>query len=289
MKRNDPVSLAMLLLSMVIYGSIGIFRRNLPLPSAVLACYRGICGGLLLTGAAALQRKGSFRHIGIRKALWLALSGAVMGFNWILLFEAYNYTTVATATLCYYMQPTIVILLSPMLFREKITLKKGLCVLVSAAGMVLISGLIESGIPAFSELRGILFGLGAAVLYSIVVIINKMLPGIDAYGKTIIQLLAAGIVLIPYILLTGGVPDITPDSRMIVLLLIIGFVHTGIAYMLYFGSMDGLRTQTVAVCGYLDPVTALFLSAFLLHENLSVYGCVGAVLIIGAGLISEFI
>lgn len=287
MQKNNFKSMLMLLLSMVIYGSIGIFRRYIPLPSAVLACFRGAFGALLLFIVAKLQKKPLFHHIGIKKVLWLILTGAIMGFNWIFLFESYNYTTVATATLCYYMQPTIVVLLSPLLFKEKLTTKKISCALVAIVGMIFVSGIMESGIPPVTEVKGILYGLCAAVLYAVVVIMNKKLPGIDSYEKTFIQLASAAVVLVPYILLTNQSVNAEITPMVLTMLFIVGFVHTGVAYVLYFGSMDGLRAQTVAIFSYLDPITALLLSAVVLHETMSVSGVIGAILIIGAAFVSE--
>ena len=287
MEKNASKSLLMLTLSMVIFGSIGIFRRYIPLPSAALACWRGMSGALLLFLFAKARKKKLNHAIGGKKTALLALTGAMIGVNWILLFEAYNFTTVATATLCYYMQPTIVILLSPLVFGEKITLKKGLCVILSLVGMVFVSGLFDQGIPAFSERKGILFGLGAAVLYAAVVMMNKKLTGMDAYEKTIVQLLSAAAALVPYLLLSGQPVQMEWSFTGVILLLIVGFVHTGVAYALYFGSMDGLKAQTVAICSYLDPVTALLLAALILKEGITVYGILGAVLIIGSALISE--
>ncbi len=287
MSKNDPRSLAMLTLSMVIFGSIGIFRRYIPLPSAALACFRGLSGAAVLFAAAKAQKKTLNHHIGAKKILWLALTGAVMGFNWIFLFEAYNHTTVATATLCYYMQPTIVMLLSPLLFSERLNGRKTLCVALSLAGMVLVSGFAEGGMPGASELKGVAFGLAAAVLYATVVIMNKKLPGMDAYEKTIIQLLGAAAALIPYLLLSGVTLTGAWTPTVLVMLLIVGVVHTGLAYALYFGSMDGLRAQTVALLSYLDPVVALVLSALILKERMTPLGIIGAALIIGAAILSE--
>lgn len=285
--KNNSKSLMMLTLSMIIFGSIGIFRRYIPLPSAVLACFRGAAGSLFLLVVAKIRGKKLINHIGGKKVLWLVITGAVIGLNWILLFEAYNYTSVPTATLCYYMQPTIVILLAPVFFHEKLTVKKGICVLLSLIGMVFVSGIVEGGLPGPSETKGIVFGLGAALLYAVVVMMNKALPGIDAYEKTIIQLLSAAVVLIPYLLFSGLSVSGAWTPVVIIMLLIVGIVHTGIAYALYFGSMDGLRTQTVAIFSYLDPIVALVLSALILHEKMTVFGICGAFLIIGAALISE--
>lgn len=123
MQKNNTKSKVFILCAMFIFGSVGMFRKYIPLPSSVLACYRGICGALFLSVLAKTQKRKLFSSIEINKLLLLILSGAVMRLNWMVLFEAYNYTSVATATLCYYMQPIIVVLVSPMLFGEKITLK----------------------------------------------------------------------------------------------------------------------------------------------------------------------
>lgn len=287
MQSNDKKSLLMILISMMIWGSIGIFRRFIPLSSSLIAFFRGLIGALFLVLFVKLQKKQIVHHIGHRSFLLLALSGGIMGVNWILLFEAYNYTTVATATLCYYMAPTIVVMLSPRLFQEKITLRKGICAAIAVIGMVFVSGVVESGLPAPSELMGILFGLGAAVLYACVVILNKMTPGIDALEKTIIQLGASSVVLLPYVLLTEKSVPADLSGLTVIMLLLVGLVHTGIAYAMYFGSVDGLRAQTVAILSYMDPITALVLSALVLGEKMTGYDIIGAVMIIGAAIVSE--
>jgi drug/metabolite transporter (DMT)-like permease len=153
--------------------------------------------------------------------------------------------------------------------------------------MVLVSGVISGEKTDSGNILGILFGLGAAILYATVVIINKMIRGIDPYQKTVIQLFSAGMVMVPYILLKGEFCFVTPDFITIILLLIVGLVHTGIAYVLYFGSMDGLKAQSVAILSYIDPVSALLFSALLLKEPLNTYGIIGAVLIIGSAIVSE--
>ncbi|MBR4162410.1 MAG: EamA family transporter [Solobacterium sp.] len=285
MKQNDRKSIIMNIAAVLIFGTIGIFRRYIPLSSSFLAFSRGILGGLFILFYVILTKKNTGEKLPVKQFLWLAMTGAVMGINWILLFEAYNYTTVAVATLCYYMQPTIVMLVSPILFKEKLTKKKGLCTLLAIIGMVLVSGVLDQS--AGVNLKGVVLGLGAAVFYSGVVIMNKKIYGVDAYQKTIVQLFSAGMVMIPYLFLTNGFGFEGLQFSSIVLLLIVGLVHTGIAYVLYFGSMDGLRAQSVALLSYIDPVSALLFSAFLLREPLSLLNIIGAVLIIGSAMISE--
>ena len=286
-RGNDRRSAWMFISSMLIFGTIGIFRRYIPLPSAFLACSRGILGGLFLVVFLKLKRRKPAGKLPVQTVLRLAVSGAVMGVNWILLFEAYNYTTVAVATLCYYMQPTIVVLLSPVIFQERLTLRKGACAVVAVVGMVLVSGVTGGVGPQAGDPRGILFGLGAAVCYAVVVIMNKKMTGIEAFQKTKIQLLSAGIVMIPYLLLTGGFSAEGVSALTVILLLTVGIVHTGIAYVLYFGSFDGLKAQSAAILSYIDPVSALLFSALLLREPLSASGVIGAVMIIGSAIASE--
>lgn len=295
MKKNDTASLIRYITAMAIFGSIGIVRRYIPMSSAALACFRGFAGcAFLLVLSAITGRLHQGGRLQRRELLLLIFSGALIGFNWMFLFEAYNYTKVATATLCYYMQPTIVILLSPLLFREKLTWKKGLCALLSLIGMVLVSGMTPNSLPTAADTKGILFGLTAALLYAIIVILNKKLPGIEPNRKTIVQLGSAAVVILPYIFLSGqsfrlelAQPGTAAMILPIVMLIVAGVVHTGIAYVMYFGSMDGLRTQTVAVLGYLDPVIAVILSAVLLGEWMNIWEILGAVLILGAALVSE--
>lgn len=286
-QKNNPKSLSMLVASMLIFGTIGIFRRMLPMESALIAFFRGVIGCLFLIIFIRL-RGGKIRH-GLDRGTFikLTLTGAAIGLNWMLLFEAYNYTTVSVATLCYYMQPTFVVVLSSILFREKMTVKKAGCSLMALIGMVLISGVVETGLPAAGDLKGILFGLGAACLYATVVLLNKSIREVDSYEKTIIQLGAAAAVMVPYLLVTGSFTGNIWNIKIIGLLIFVGIIHTGMSYVLYFGSMDGLRTQTVALFSYIDPVTALILSAFILNEQMTGLGILGAIMILGSAVICE--
>lgn len=285
---NNNKDKMMMIGAMTIFGTIGIFRKYIPLPSSLLALARGIIGTafLLFLVLAVKRDKLSIEAIK-RNFVFLVVSGAFIGFNWILLFEAYQYTTVATATLCYYMAPVIVVLVSPFLFKERLTLLKAICVAVALAGMVFVSGIPQSGFGGMSELKGILLGLGAATLYAIVVILNQYIKDIPAYDKTIMQLGTAAIAILPYTLLTENFADISFTPVAVLMLLFVGIVHTGIAYTLYFGSMSGLKAQTIALFSYIDPVVAIILSAVILQENIGLWGVIGAVMVLGSTMVSE--
>ncbi|MBQ3391915.1 MAG: EamA family transporter [Lachnospiraceae bacterium] len=285
--QNRPQSMVMLATAMLIFGTIGIFRRYIPLSSGLLSFVRGVIGTAFLCLYVKLRGDRISHGLSRREIILLIVSGGLIGVNWILLFEAYNYTTVATATLCYYMEPTIVVLLSPVFFREKLTARKLICAAVAIVGMILVSGVIGQGPAQGNQLRGVIYGLSAAVLYAAVVILNKWLRSINAYEKTIIQLGAAALCLLPYLVLTGQFSGVQLTPLSAVLTLILGLVHTGIAYTLYFGSTDGLKAQTIAVFSYIDPVSALIFAALILREPMSLTACIGAVLILGAAFVSE--
>ena len=276
-----------LIFSVSVFGTIGIFVRWIGLPSSVIALVRGA------VGAAFLLLLARFRHAPIDRAAlrrrWqlLLLSAAMMSFNWITLFEAYRYTTVATATLCYYMAPIFVTLISPVLLKERLTARKLLCVFLALAGMVFVSGLPQSGLPGPSEAKGILLALCSAALYAGVILINKYLAGVPAYDRTLLQLACAAAVMIPYILLTEDLSAMSVTPLGAVLLLIVAVFHTGWCYALYFGSMTVLSAQTVALFSYIDPIVAILLSALLLREPLGWSGILGAALVLGSTLVSE--
>lgn len=274
--------------TMAVFGTIGIFRRYIPLPSGVVAMMRAAVGVLFLLFLMLVKRQRP-QLAAIRKNLLpLLLSGAFLGFNWVLLFEAYKYTSVAVATLSYYMAPILLILLAPIFLGERLTLKKGICAAVAFLGMVLVSGVIEAGVGSATELRGILLGLLAAVLYACIVLINKKIIGISATDKTVVQFAVSVAVLLPYILFAEEVNVSLVTPSVVVLLLVVGILHTGLAYAVYFGAVSKLSAGTVALYSYIDPVLAVVLSALVLKEPLGVLGIVGAVLILGAAFVSEY-
>lgn len=275
-----------LILAMAIFGTIGIFVKYIPLPSSVIACVRGFVGvAFLLLMTFVKKSKISFKDIK-KNLLPLVISGAFIGINWILLFEAYRYTTVATATLCYYMAPIFVTLASPFILKEKLTLKKGLCVFTALIGMIFVSGIVGTGSLQIN-LPGILCGVGAAFFYACVILLNKHIKDISSYDMTMTQLFVAAVVILPYTLLTADISAVTLDAKAIICLFIVGIVHTGFAYMIYFSSISSLKAQTVAIFSYIDPVIAIILSALLLKEKMGLFGFIGAILILGSTLLSE--
>lgn len=283
MKKDNAAKVSMTL-AMLIFGTLAPFVRNINVSSGELALYRAVLAAVLV-GAFLLITKQKISVSGVKKELLLLLlSGAAMGINWILLFEAYKYTTVSVATLSYYFAPVIVMIVCPMLFKEKLTVKQLFCFIMSTAGLVLITGTAGGG-PR--DLLGVAFGLGAALFYASVMLLNKFIKGVTGLHRTFIQFLAAIIVLLPYVLCTGGITLGAMNTSGWAALLIVGVVHTGVAYCMYFSALKELAGRQVAILSYIDPLTAVLVSVVWLHEDITAPQVFGGLLILGFTLLSE--
>ena len=270
--------------AVVLYGTIGMFLRYVRLPSEMVALCRGVIGSAFIF----FYLKAGHRKISreaVRKNLkWLILGGVCLGLNWIFLFAAYIQTTVAIASLCNYMAPLIVIVIAPAVLKEKPDRRKMPCAAAAFAGIILVSGAWNGSV---GNVSGIVMGLGAAAGFVGIIICNRRIRGISPLDKSVIQLAISALTILPYVLAknAGSIPEW--DIRSAVIILILGLVHTGIAYCLYFSGMGSLPVQTVAILGYLEPVVSVLCSAFFLKEPMDAAGWAGAVLIIGAAVVSE--
>ena len=276
----------MLIASMISFGTLAPFVRNIPVSSGELALYRAVLAAGLIGLFLLLTRQ----HIdlrAIRRELPLLLfSGMAMGINWILLFEAYKYTTVAISTLSYYFAPVIVTLVCPLLFRERLTKKQILCFIMSTLGLALVIGITDLG-SGGNDALGIAFGLGAACFYASVILLNKFIKGVAGIHRTFLQFLAAIVILLPYVAFTGGMHLNVLDGTGWVCLLIVGLVHTGITYCLYFSSLKELPGQEAAILSYIDPLVAIIIGVLVLGEPLSWQQLLGGALILGFTLWNE--
>lgn len=275
----------MLIVAMTIFGTLGIFVRNIPVSSGELALYRAILAALLIAIYLIITKQRiSFTKIKKEVPL-LLLSGIAMGINWILLFEAYKYTTVSLATLSYYFAPVIVTVVCPVLFHERLTGKQILCFIMSTIGLVMITGIGDIG--SGSDFIGILFGLGAAIFYATVILLNKFIKNVEGIPRTFLQFLSAIVILIPYVMLSGGMSLGGMNAVGWINLLIVGLVHTGVTYCMYFSSLKELPGQKAAILSYIDPLVAVLISVTILGEKMTFGQIAGGVLILGFTLWNE--
>jgi len=284
--KHSAAARWMLITSMAIFGTLAPFVRNIAVSSGELALYRAIlAAGLIGFYLLLTRQKIQMKQLGWELPL-LLFSGMAMGINWILLFEAYKYTTVAISTLSYYFAPVIVTVVSPFLFKEKVTKKQILCFLMSTLGLALVIGITDLG-SGGNDALGVLFGLGAACFYATVIILNKFIKGVAGIHRTFLQFLAAIVILIPYVTFSGGISLCTLNSAGWICLLVVGLVHTGITYCLYFTSLKELPGQEAAILSYVDPLVAVIIGVVILGEPLSWQQLVGGTLILGFTLWNE--
>lgn len=286
MKKIDSAK-SQLIGSMIIFGTIGLFRRYIPFSSGTIAMFRAIIGVVYLLIFQLAFKKQPLNMPSIRKNLSLLIcSSLAMAANWIFLFEAYRYTTVAVATVCYYMAPIFMIAVSPFLLKEKLGVRQLICIFVALIGIIFVSGVVESGL---SGITGIILGLTAALLYAVCILLNQKMRGISGIDRTIAQLAIAAAALAVYVLFFEPKEPAAVSALSVIMLLVVGVIHTGIAYGMYFSSIQFVPTQTVAILSYIDPVVAIILSALILREKMSVLTWIGVVLVLAATAADELL
>ncbi len=275
-----------IVISMLIYGSLGIFVTQLSIPTSQIVSIRAGIGCLALFLVLLATGKAKAK-VPIGSFILLLLIGAVIGVNWLLLFDAYKYTYVSTATLIYYTQPILVIILSMLFLGEKLSKRKIIGIVMVIIGMLLINGLQVGGVD---PKHGFALAFAAAILYAFVIFINKAnksLGKIDGLVLTDIQLLGATLVMVFYTLTNYNGELAHLDKKSIIILLILGIVHTALAYYLHFSSIKHVTGQSQAILGYIDPASAVLFSFFFLNEKLSVLQWIGAALILGGAIYSQ--
>ena len=286
MGRIDNRAKWMNVTAMFLFGTIGVFVKHIDLSSEEISFFRAVIAAVVITVWQLARGKRLCLPQKKKSLILLMLSGAMIGFNWILLFEAYRYTSVSVATLSYYFAPVIVMAICPFLFRERPSVRQAVCFLFSTFGLVLI--ISADGLKGGSDnLIGVAYGLGAAVLYAGIILINKSLPEIEGIDRTILQFFVGMIVMFPYVLLKSGFHIMEVDGVSLVNLLILGVLHTGFGYCLYFSSLRKLKGQEAAILSYIDPLVACFLSVFALGQPMSVMQAAGGMMILGFTLLNE--
>lgn len=277
---------AMMSISMAIFGTLGLFTRNISVSSGELALYRAILATVLIA-VFFIITKQKINFSNFKKEIPLLLfSGIAMGINWILLFQAYRYTTISIATLSYYFAPVIVTAICPFLFHEKLTLKQIICFVMSTLGLIMITGIGDFS-NGTKDYIGILFGLGAAIFYATVILLNKFIKNVEGLHRTFLQFISAIIILIPYVTFTSGITLNTMNSLGWICLLIVGLIHTGVTYCMYFTSLKELPGQKAAILSYIDPLVAVLISVLLLGEKMTFWQAIGGILILGFTLWNE--
>ena len=291
-QKNESLKLKLTyLFVMVMFGIMGPIVRAIGLPSPVIACLRAWISSICLILYMVITKHPFDRNAVKWVLVPMSLCGLYMAIDWIGLFESYNYTTIATATVCYYITPVLVFLASPFLLKEPFTIRHFTCTLVAFVGMAFVSGIFEPGALGSASqadtIKGILFALLGAAGYAAIILTNKKHPDGDPIIRTTIQLSVAAILTTPYVFIRYDVSALHFTLKGVLFLLLLSVVLTAALYIVYFSTVVRLPARSVAILSYVDPVTAVFVSIFFLGEKITVFGVIGTVLIIGAAIVSE--
>jgi drug/metabolite transporter (DMT)-like permease len=271
------------LVALLLFGSNGIVASHISLSSYEIVFTRTLIGSLFLALIFVFSRQKVHFWKNKPHLFYLVISGVAMGTSWMFLYEAYAQIGVSLATLAYYCGPIIVMILSPLLFREKMASTKLLGFLAVMIGMLCVNrqALLEG-----KASWGLLFGVLSAVTYAFMVIFNKKAVSITGLENPMWQLITSFITVAVFVAWKQQLP-IDGIQGNLMPILILGVVNTGVGCYFYFSSIGELPVQTVAIGGYLEPLSALLFSAALLGETLTLVQIVGAVLILGGAAFGE--
>lgn len=271
------------IIALLLFGSNGIVASYISLNSNEIVLLRTLTGSLfLLLIFLCLHEEVHIRRYP-KQFLYIVISGIAMGISWMFLYEAYNQIGVGIASLAYYCGPVIVMLVSPIIFREKVHIPIVLGFISVLIGMICVnSPFISTGGLSF----GLFCGIMTAIMYAVMLIFNKKATKIQGLENSLLQLSTSFITVAVFTLISQGIAISIPQESIFPLI-ILGVINTGVGCYLYFSSIGGLPVQTVAICGYLEPLSAVVLSAIILGECLSIIQEIGAVLIIGGAAFGE--
>ena len=269
--------------ALLLFGSNGIVASLIHLSSYEIVLLRTLIGSLLLIAIFFIAREKLTFYKYKTQSIFLAVSGIAMGTSWIFLYEAYDEIGVSLASLAYYCGPVIVMMLSPFLFGENLTKIKVCSFLVVLVGIFLVNGTaFENGVSVW----GLACGLLSAICYSLMVMFNKKAKDITGLENSMLQLFVAFLTVAIFVGIKQGY-RMEIDTQSIIPILVLGLLNTGIGCYFYFSSIGKLPVQTVAICGYLEPLSAVLFSVIFLKETMLPIQIIGAVLIIGGAILGE--
>jgi len=270
--------------ALLLFGSNGIVASLIHLSSYEIVLLRTLIGSLLLIAIFFIAREKLTFYKYKTQSIFLAVSGIAMGTSWIFLYEAYDEIGVSLASLAYYCGPVIVMILSPFLFGENLTKIKVCSFLVVLVGIFLVNGTaFENGVSVW----GLACGLLSAICYSLMVMFNKKANDITGLENSMLQLFVAFLTVAIFVGIKQGY-RMEIDTQSIIPILVLGLLNTGIGCYFYFSSIGKLPVQTVAICGYLEPLSAVLFSVIFLKETMLPIQIIGAVLIIGGAMLGEY-
>lgn len=269
--------------AVIIYGTIGYFLHFINASSEFVVMCRGLIGSIFILFVMLITKNLPNIKSIKDNLLMLVISGASLGLNWLFLFAGYRYA-VAISSLLNYLAPILVVIITTIFMKEKLTIKQIVCIIIAFVGIVFVSGLFDGKISA--DYHCFIYGSLAAICFVVLVLCNRKLSNIKSLDKTVVQLFVSFLTVLPVVLINHHIPS-SLDKESILLIVMLGIVHTGIAYILYFNSIDTLEPHKIAIIGYVEPVLSILIGTVVFKENMSLLGGIGAILILGSALYNE--
>lgn len=281
MKRDT----LLFLIATIIFGTNGLISRFINVSSFFLVACRGIIASIFIYLVLRLQKKRiNWDSIKANRNR-LLLSGLSLGFMWIFLYTGYLYS-VSITCLLNNMAPIFVVIISTIIYKERLNTKQIICIIFVLFGVLMVSGIFENKLVA--SIYSFIFGFLSLVFFCINILINKKMKNIEPIDRTLVQMFLSFLVSIIVTIFTSQIPS-QIDTTSVVLIILLGIFNTGLAYVLYYDAISNLPAYKIAIIGYLEPVISIILSVCILHENMTVFSVIGSIIIIVSTCISELI
>ncbi len=272
-----------LVLVMIIWGSLGVFTKSIPLSALHLAFLRALIALPVLWGVMKLQKADKVEWALLKPYL---VSGALLGFGWLTLFYGFKHTSISSAVIIYNMCPVYVMIAAPLILKETISKLQITVIFFSLLGLILIVG---NNLLAGYGYMGMALSAVAGMLYATIILINRSITcRVDNQTATFVQIVTAMLVLLPFVVLDGSILTVVHlDARAVVYTILLGIVHTGVAYTLFFSLAAHMKSVEMVAYSYLEPLFSILFSVIIVGEKLTILQIIGGIFILGSTYIGE--
>ena len=266
-----------------LWGFMGFFRRTLDtmgLSASNCIAVRCIVAAILFAITMLIADRKAFK-IKLRDAWCFVGCGIVslLVFG-LCYFKAMDYMSLSNAAILLYTAPCFVIIISAVLFKEKITPKKIAAMLMAFAGCCLVSGI---GTGDEISAIGLALGLCSGLCYALYSIFSRfeINRGYSSFTINFYSCLLAGIGATA----VGGtdfIPLISLTPSNLLFAVATGLVTCFLPYLLYTYGLIGIENGKASIMASIEPVVATLCGVFIYNEGLTVMSTVGILLVLSA-------
>lgn len=274
-----------LVLVMIIWGSLGVFTRSIPLSALSLAFLRAFIALPVLFVVMKMKKADKVKW---QQLIPYIISGVLLGFGWLSLFYGFKHTSISSAVMIYNMCPVYVMIAAPLVLKETISKIQIAVIFISFFGLFLIVG---HDLSEGSGYVGLALSAVSGVFYAVIVLINRSIKTrVDNQTATFAQILTAMIVLLPFVLIDGNIFTVVHLNVVAVTYtVLLGVLHTGVAYTLFFSLYAHMKSVEIVSYSFLEPLFGILFSVIFVGETLTFPQIIGGILILGSTYIGEML